>query len=193
MEMPKTLQQAIQLFTDEQVCIDAVAAMRWHDGPVCPHCRAKNPYYLATQKRWKCRSCRKQFSVKVGTIFEDSPIALQKWLPALWMLVNDKNGISSYELHRAIKVTQKSAWFMLHRIRTAVAEGGFGKQFKIGNSEGGSGVEVDETFVGGKLQNMHKDKKVELQRIRGEQRESDRHLNKPIVMGMLDRDLRKVR
>ena len=117
METPKTLQQAIQLFTDEQVCIDAVAAMRWPDGADCPHCQAKEPYYLATQKRWKCRSCRKQFSVKVGTIFEDSPIPLQKWLPALWMLVNDKNGISSYELHRALGISQKSAWFVLHRLR----------------------------------------------------------------------------
>ena len=114
---PKTLQQAIQLFTDEQVCIDAVASLRWPDGPECPHCEAKEPYYLATQKRWKCRSCRKQFSVKVGTIFEDSPISFAKWLPALWMLVNDKNGVSSYELHRALGISQKSAWFVLHRLR----------------------------------------------------------------------------
>ena len=91
--------------------------MRWPDGPECPHCHAKEPYYLATQKRWKCRTAASQFSVKVGTIFEDSPIPLQKWLPALWMLVNCKNGVSSYELHRALGVTQKSAWFMLHRLR----------------------------------------------------------------------------
>src|ERR1700685_2621455 len=123
--IPQTLQQAIQYFSDELVCIDAVAMMRWHDGPRCPDCLgddAKNPYYLATQKRWKCRSCRKQFSVKVGTIFEDSPIPLEKWLPAVWMLCNDKNGISSYELHRALGVTQKTAWFMLHRIRLALQD-----------------------------------------------------------------------
>ena len=145
METPKTLQQAIQLFTDEQVCIDAVAAMRWHDGPECPHCHAKEPYYLATQKRWKCRSCRSQFSVKVGTIFEDSPIPLQKWLPALWMLVNDKNGVSSYELHRALGISQKSAWFVLHRLRMVLKQN---SGFQLGGHDAGP-VEVDETFVGG--------------------------------------------
>ncbi len=104
MDSPKTLQQAIQYFSDEQVCIDAVAAMRWPDGPRCPDCykeNGQNPYYLKTQKRWKCRYCRRQFSVKVETIFEDSPIPLQKWLPALWMLISCKNGISSHEIHRA--------------------------------------------------------------------------------------------
>ena len=149
METPKTLQQAIKLFTDEQVCIDAVAAMRWPDGPMCPYCMGedrKNPYYLATQKRWKCRSCRKQFSVKVGTIFEDSPIPLQKWLPALWMLVNDKNGISSYEIHRSLGVSQKSAWFMLHRLRLVLKNRNDG--FKLGGNDAGP-VEVDETFIGG--------------------------------------------
>src|ERR1022692_5084855 len=151
METPKTLQQAIRLFSDEHVCIDAVASMRWPDGPECPHCQAKEPYYLATQKRWKCRSCRKQFSVKVGTIFEDSPISLQQWLPALWMLVNDKNGISSHELHRALGVTQKTAWFMLHRLRLAA-------QSKTFNKLGGE-VEVDETFIGGKARFMHADKR----------------------------------
>src|SRR5271169_2685724 len=143
METPKTLQQAIQLFSEEQVCIDAVAMMRWPDGPECPDCRGedkKNPMWLNTQKRWKCRSCRRQFSVKVGTIFEDSPIPLQKWLPALWMLVNDKNGVSSYELHRALGISQKSAWFVLHRLRLVLKQNP-GFQF-------GGPVEVDETFVG---------------------------------------------
>src|SRR5271155_5280691 len=153
MDSPKTLQQAIQYFSDEQVCIDAVAAMRWMNGPVCPSCvgdDAKNPYYLKTQKRWKCRSCRRQFSVKVGTIFEDSPISLQKWLPAMWMLVSCKNGISSWELHRALGVSQKTAWFMLQRLRLALKTEAF--VFKMGTKEGG-GCEVDETFVGGKLKN----------------------------------------
>jgi hypothetical protein len=109
------------------------------------------------------------------------------------MLVNDKNGISSYELAKAIGITQKTAWFMLHRIRTAIAEGGFGKQFKIGDSDGGSGVEIDETFVGGRLQNMHKDKKAKLAEIRQQHPDQPYHDNKTIVMGMLDRDLRKVR
>ena len=192
METPKTLLQAIQLFTDEQVCVDAVAAMRWPDGPLCPYCMGedrKNPYYLATQKRWKCRSCRRQFSVKVGTIFEDSPIPLQKWLPALWMLVNDKNGISSYELHRALGLSQKSAWFVLHRLRLVMKRRDL--TFKFGGNGAGP-VEVDETFVGGRVQNMHKSKRVRLQRIRGQQLETN-HLNKTIVMGMLDRELRQVR
>ncbi len=189
MEIPKTLQQAVQYFTDEQVCIDAVASLRWPDGPECPHCFAKEPYYLATQKRWKCRSCRKQFSVKVGTIFEDSAIPLQKWLPALWMLVNDKNGISSYELGKAIGVSQKSAWFLLHRLRLVMKRRDFA--FKLGGNDGGP-VEVDETYVGGRVQNMHKSKRVELQRIRGQQLETN-NLNKTIVMGMLDRELRQVR
>ena len=189
METPKTLHQAVQYFTDEQVCIDAVASLRWPDGPECPHCHAKEPYYLATQKRWKCRSCRKQFSVKVGTIFEDSAIPLQKWLPALWMLVNDKNGISSYELHRALGISQKSAWFVLHRLRLVMKRRDHA--FKLGGNDAGP-VEVDETFVGGRVQNMHKSKRVKLQQIRGEQNETN-HLNKTIVMGMLDRELRQVR
>lgn len=184
METPKTLQQAIRLFSDEQVCIDAVAAMRWPDGPECPHCQAKEPYYLETQKRWKCRSCRKQFSVKVGTIFEDSPISLQQWLPALWMLVNDKNGVSSYELHRALDISQKSAWFVLHRLRLVLKQN---PGFRFGGP-----VEVDETFVGGRIANMHKAKKARMTVIRGQQLKDD-HLNKTIVMGMLDRELRQVR
>jgi transposase-like protein len=153
MESPKTLQQAIQYFSDEQVCIDAVAAMRWLGGPRCPDCHgddAKNPYYLKTQKRWKCRSCRRQFSVKVNTIFEDSPIPLQKWLPALWLLISCKNGVSSWEIHRTLGITQKSAWFMLQRIRLALQAG---STVKLGGS--GSEVEVDETFIGGKARNMH--------------------------------------
>jgi transposase-like protein len=189
MEIPKTLLKAIQYFTDEQVCIDAVASMRWPNGPECPHCHAKEPYYLATQKRWKCRSCRKQFSVKAGTIFEDSPISLCKWLPALWMLVNDKNGVSSYELHRSLGVSQKTAWFMLHRLRLVMKHRDLA--FKLGGNDAGP-VEVDETFVGGRVQNMHKSKRIKLQQIRGQQLETT-HLNKTIVMGMLDRDLRQVR
>jgi transposase-like protein len=118
MEKPKTLQQTIRYYSDEQVCIDAVAALRWPDGkPTCPACGHQEHYYLKTQKRWKCKECWKQFSVKVGTIFEDSPLHLDKWLCALWMLVNCKNGVSSYEVAKAIGVTQKSAWFMLHRLR----------------------------------------------------------------------------
>jgi transposase-like protein len=185
MKQPKTLQQAIQYFTDEQTCIDAVALMRWPDGVDCVFCQAKEPYYLATQKRWKCRACRKQFSVKVKSIFEDSPIPLQKWLPALWMLANDKNGISSHELHRALGVTQKSAWFMLHRLRLALKGGGFVQNFKLGGPENGP-VEVDETFIGGNVRNMHKAKKVRYNAQHGV-------YGKAIVVGLLDRELRQVR
>src|ERR1700731_2451217 len=117
MGSPKTLLEAIQHFSDEQLCIDTVSEMRWPDGPMCPECGTENPYYIKTQKRWKCRECRIQFSVKRGTIFEDSPISLCKWLPAMWLLVNCKNGISSYEISRDLGVTQKTAWFMLQRLR----------------------------------------------------------------------------
>src|SRR5713226_9178285 len=151
MAKPKTLQEAIQHFSDEQVCIDAVAKMRWPDGPYCPACLVKEPYYLKTQKRWKCRDCRRQFSVKLGTIFEDSPIPLQKWLPSIWLLTNCKNGVSSWEIHRALGVTQKSAWFMLHRIRLGMQTT---STVKIGGPDGE--VEADETFIGGKARNMHK-------------------------------------
>jgi transposase-like protein len=168
MESPKTLQQAIQYFSDEQTCIDTVARMRWlGGGPRCPRCAgeaAEKPYYLKTQKRWKCRSCRRQFSVKMGTIFEDSPIPLQKWLPALWLLCNCSNGVSSWETHRALGVSQKSAWFMLHRLRLAMKSPY--SPAKMGSDDGGE-VEVDETFVGGRVQNMHKDRKLRYQQLGG--------------------------
>jgi transposase-like protein len=183
MEYPKTLLAAINYFSDEQICIDAVAAMKWSDGKAtCPQCHAKEPYYLATQKRWKCRRCKKQFSVKVGTIFEDSPISLQKWLPAMWLLSNCKNGISSWEIHRALGVTQKTAWFMLQRIRLAFQRD---NTHKMGGKRGGP-VEVDETFVGPNLQKMHRSRRLKLQS--GECAQT-----KAIVMGMLDRNSREVR
>jgi transposase-like protein len=179
----KTLQQAIRYFSDENVCIDAVANLRWPDGiPTCPKCAGKSHYYLATQKRWKCKACGRQFSVKVGTIFEDSPIPLDKWLTALWMLINCKNGVSSYEIAKAIGVTQKSAWFVLHRLRFALKDRSF---TKLGGTESGP-VEVDETFIGGTLKNMHKEKRARYDIIAGNK-------GKTVVMGMLDRDVRKVR
>jgi transposase-like protein len=193
MESPKTLLEAIQYFSNEQVCIDAVAAMRWADGPICPECETGNPYYLKTAKRWKCRECRIQFSVKRGTIFEDSPISLTKWLPAMWLLVNCKNGISSYEIARDLGVTQKSAWFMLHRLRLVVKSPDLG--FKMGSNEGGE-VEADETFIGGKAKNMHKSRKLEIQRKHSEMpawKATDRYPGKTAVMGLLDRESRQVR
>src|SRR5258708_26168050 len=118
---PQTLSEAIRYFADPDVALAFVVQLRWPSGVVCPLCHSdKSPSFLTTRRIWKCRECKKQFSVKVGTIFEDSPLGLDKWLPALWMLANCKNGISSYELHRALGVTQKTAWFMLPRIRLAM-------------------------------------------------------------------------
>jgi transposase-like protein len=171
---PKTLLEAIQYFSDLEVATQHVAATRWPDGPVCPACGLvdKKHYYLKSRRVWKCRSCKKQFSVKVRTIFEDSPIGLDKWLAAMWMLANAKNGVSSCELHRAIGVTQKSAWFMLQRIRLAMQQGSFEKL---------SGeVEADETFSGSKARNMHKSKRKEKIASRGMS-------GKVAVMGLLER------
>jgi transposase-like protein len=186
----KTLQQAIRYFSDEQVCIDTVASLRWADSkPTCPACGRQEHYYLKTQKRWKCKECYKQFSVKLGTIFEDSPITLDKWLIALWMLTNCRNGVSSYEVARALGITQKSAWFVLHRLRLAMREG-FLK--KMGGS--GSPIEADETFVGGKTKNMHKRRRDALQRaMNANVRGDSRLIGKTVVMGMFDREARKVR
>lgn len=176
MKKPETLQQAIKHFGDEQVCVDTIANLRWPNGPVCPKCGHDGHYYLATQKRWKCKKCSKQFSVKVGTIFEDSPISLDKWLTALWLLVNCKNGISSYEVGRDLGITQKSAWFVMHRLRLALQRGTV-------NLLGGEGkeVEVDETFIGGKARNMHRDV---LKRRMVDTGKKD----KAAVFGMLERD-----
>src|SRR5438270_2027117 len=134
MKKPNSLQEAILYFADEQRCIDALAKMRWPDGVECPACLTKDPWWIQTQKRWKCRDCRRQFSVKLGTIFEDSPIPLQKWMPALWLLTNCRNGISSYELGRSLGISQKSAWFVLHRLRLVMQDGNVG-------TVGGSGKE----------------------------------------------------
>jgi transposase-like protein len=181
METPKTLQQAIRYFSDEQICIDTVAKLRWPNGPMCPACEKTDHYYLTTQKRWKCKECGRQFSVKLGTIFEDSPISLDKWLTALWMLVNCKNGVSSYEIARDLGITQKSAWFVMHRLRFALQTGSV---TKMGGNQGP--VEVDETFIGGKLKNMHKEKRIRYNKRGGA-------FGKTIVMGFLDRKAREVR
>lgn len=155
MTKPKTLQQAIQFFTDYENCRQFMVAVRWHDGKVrCPQCGSDKITYLENARLYRCygKHPRQKFSLKVGTIFEDSPIPLEKWLPAVWLLVNAKNGISSYEIHRALGVTQKSAWFMMHRIRLAMQTKSF---VKIGGE--GKEVEADETFIGGKARFMHKD------------------------------------
>src|ERR1700722_9807857 len=156
---PKSLQEAIIYFSDPKNCREYLVARRWPDGVICPRCQSKNVLFLEKYNRWHCREKHDapQFTLKTGTIFEDSPIPLSKWLMAMWMIVNDKNGVSSWEIHRAVKVTQKSAWFMLHRIRLAMKED---SSQKIGGPD--SEVEVDETFIGGKARNMHKSKRIRM-------------------------------
>src|SRR5665213_949273 len=151
---PQSLLQATRYFANPDVCVEFVAAMRWPDGVTCPHCDGKKVSYLRTRRIWKCmaKECHKQFSVKTFSIFEDSAIALDKWLVSVWLVVNCKNGISSHELARDLKITQKSAWFVLHRIRLALRTNDWGKG-KMG-SRGGP-VEVDEAFVGGSPKNWH--------------------------------------
>jgi transposase-like protein len=194
MQEPKTFQEAILYFADRNRCIDYLALRRWKNGaPVCPVCQRTDAKFLEHQGRWQCKAVHhhRQFSVKVGTVMEDSAIALEKWLPAIWAIVNDKNGISSWELHRALGVTQKTAWFMLHRIRLGMSlqRKGFGSAArpKMGDGgKGGTAVEVDETFIGGQKKNMHKDKRVRYEARGGSS-------GKTIVHGMLDRNLREVR
>jgi transposase-like protein len=193
MAKPTTLTQAIRYFGNADNCIRTVAEMRWPNGPSCPDCGHMQHYWLETQKRWKCKECWKQFSVKVGTIFEDSPIALDKWLIALWMLVNCKNGISSYELAKDLGITQKSAWFVLQRLRLALQDGTIEK---LGGN--GGEVEVDESYVGGKVKNMHKSRKLRLAQARNsipdyKATQSARYWGKTAIMGILDREQRKVR
>jgi transposase-like protein len=172
-EGPKTLPEPTRYFADPDTCIRFVAAMRWPDGkPVCPKCGSVEAYFLATRRIWKCRGCGKQFSVKVGTIFEDSPIGLDKWLPAFWMVVNCKNGVSSYEIARALGVTQQTGWYMNHRIRLALQTGTFRKM--------GGEVEVDETFIGGRARYMHKNRREKMIKGRGP-------MGKAVVMGLLER------
>src|SRR5882724_949752 len=153
------LMAAIRYFSDPMVCLEAVSKAKWPKGPECPRCGCKRLSFLRTRRTWTCLECRKQFSVKVGTIFEDSPIGLDKWLTAMWMLANCKNGISSYGVGRALEITQKSAWFLLHRIRYAQRHGTINKMTGI--------VEADESFIGGKARNMHADRRAEKIHSRG--------------------------
>src|SRR6266568_8129407 len=150
---PKSLQEAIIYFSDMNNCIDYLAVRRWPKGVICPICGSEKVKFNPARRVWQCSTHhpKRQFSVKVGTIYEDSPIGLDKWMAATWMLTNCKNGISSYEVSRALGVTQKSAWFMLHRIRLALQDESFG----MVSGE----VEVDETFIGGAARFLHKDKR----------------------------------
>lgn len=176
MGLGSTLIQAVAYFQDYKNCHNFMVNLRWPDGKVaCPRCGSDHVKYLEKARVWKCYAKHEspKFSLKTGTIFEDSPITLAKWLPAVWMIVNDKNGISSWELHRALGVTQKTAWFMLHRIRLAM-------QDEQGGKLSGE-VEVDESMIGGKSRNMHKNKRAE--KIHG-----TGGMDKEIVFGMVERD-----
>jgi transposase-like protein len=137
-KFPTSLLQASRYFDNPDVCVEFVASMRWPDGPICPNCGSREHSFLTTRRIWKCKAktCRKQFSVKTGTIFEDSPIPLDKWLMAIWLVVNCKNGISSYEIARDLKLTQKSAWFVLHRVRLALRNGSLDKMGNDGTPGG---------------------------------------------------------
>ncbi len=177
MKVPKTLQEAIIFFADADTCLKFFAAERWPKGVICPTCGSKEVKFIPTRRLWECKSKhpRKQFSIKVGTIFEDSPLGLDKWLPAVWLITSAKNGVSSCELARSLGVTQKSAWFMLHRIRLAMQNGSL---LKIGGN--GGEVEADETFIGGKARNMHLS--VKARRITGTGTK-----DKVAIMGILER------
>jgi transposase-like protein len=174
---PKTLQDAIVYFSDPDRCFAYAVKLRWPDGQVtCPRCNTAKHSFIKTRRIWFCYTCKKQFTLKVGTIMEDSPITLDKWMTAFWMLCNCKNGISSYELGKALGIHQESAWFMLQRIRKVMQDDFFGS--KLG---GGSGeVEVDESFIGGKARNMHLSERK--RRITGTGTK-----DKTAVMGILER------
>jgi transposase-like protein len=181
---PKTLQEAIAYFADPDRCFEYAKKMRWPDGDIrCPRCNSAKNSFIKTRKLWFCYGCKRQFTIKVKTIMEDSPITLDKWMTAFWLLVNARNGISSHELGRALGVAQTTAWFMLQRIREVMKLRKWDTS-KIGGD--GSEVEADETFVGGVTKNMHKSRRVKAEG-KGPYR------NKTIVQGLLDRNLRKVR
>lgn len=175
MSEPKSLQEAIVYFSNPDNCIDYLAVRRWPAGVICPTCGSDKAKFSEKRRTWTCNKhhSKREFSIKIGSVCEDSAIGLDKWLTALWLLSNCKNGISSCELARDLNVTQKTAWFMLHRIRLALQDETFGSKL-------GGEVEVDETFIGGKARNMHLD--VKKRRITG-----TGGRDKTAVMGILER------
>jgi hypothetical protein len=172
---PKSLQEAIVYFPNPDNCVDYLVARRWPNGVICPGCGSTKVSFNPMRRTWKCSShhAKREFSIKVGTVMEDSPIGLDKWLTATWLLTNCKNGISSYEIARDVQVSQKAAWFMLHRIRLAMQDEFFGSKL-------GGEVEADESFIGGKSRNMHVSKRQ--RRITGTGGK-----DKTAVMGLLER------
>jgi transposase-like protein len=180
--IPETLTGAIRYFGDAEKCHEFMVAMRWSEKISCPHCGSDNIGKLVLPRRiWTCKNCRKQFTIKVGTIFEDSPLGLDKWLPATWLIVNAKNGTSSCELARSLGVTQKTAWFMLHRIRLAMQEGSIVKMK--------GQIEADESFIGGRARNMHRDRREKMKVLStGGKRTARGTVGKTAVMGLLERN-----
>jgi transposase-like protein len=169
---PKTLLEAVKYFGNPDTALGCMVAIRWPNGIACPRCESTEHSFVRTRRIWICKGCKKHFSVKIGTIMEDSPIGLDKWLSAIWLIVNAKNGISSYEIHRAIGITQKSSWFLLHRIRKAMQTGSFTKL--------AGHVEVDETYIGGLARNMHRS-------VRNRKGITTGGSGKVAVMGLLER------
>jgi transposase-like protein len=149
---PKTLSEAIRFFSDPDRCLAYLIPLRWPSGICCPRCACADYSFLKTRRIWKCKGCKRQFSIKVGTVLEDSPLGLDKWLTGIWLIANCRNGISSYEIHRALGICQKSAWFLLHRIRYAMKTGSLSKLSGM--------LESDETFIGGEAKNMHASKRA---------------------------------
>jgi transposase-like protein len=189
MDEPKTLQEALVYFGDPERAFRFAVELRWPDGKVsCPRCGGTKHSFIKNYRRWFCYPCNRQFTLKVGTIFEDSALGMDKWMAAYWMLCNCKNGVSSWELHRTLGVTQKTAWFMLHRLREAMGESA---PAEMGGP--GSEVESDETYIGPNPYKMHRSRKLKLQQIRGQQRRGDVYAGKTAVAGVLDREARKVR
>src|SRR5580704_7455804 len=174
MDTPKTLAEAIVYFSDADNSLRYLAAKRWPNGVECPYCSTKEPMFLASRRIWKCRAtkCRKQFSVKVGTVLNESPIPVEKWLTAMWLVANCRNGVSSCEIARDLGLTQKTAWFMLHRIRESM-------QDKTATKLAGE-VEVDESFIGGKARNMHRARRERVITGTGGK-------DKAIALGMVER------
>ena len=176
--LPETLQMAILYFADLDRAQEFLTRFRWEDGkPTCPRCDCQENSYISTRRIWKCKVCKKQFSAKSGTIMEDSPIPLSAWLPAIWMICGCKNGVSSYEIARGLGVSQKTAWFMLHRVREAMQDGTPGTSGKLSGE-----VEADETFIGGKARNMHRKSKRYARTI------ADPNKGKTVVLGLLQRE-----
>jgi transposase-like protein len=170
-KFPETLIGAVRYFSDEAICRDFVAGLRWPNGVRCVRCDAKELGFVSSRSLWRCKACKYEFGVKKGTIFEDSPIALSKWLPALWMYSAFKKGVSSHQLARNLGVTQKTAWFMSHRIRLAMEIGHFDAPLS-------GEVEADETYVGGKAKFQHENKKKHI---------GTGGMGKVAVMGLLER------